>query len=87
MAHMRCTLHREGYRHARTRIHTPKRPVNPPPPHTHTNAQTCNTYCFSTAIMIRERASMLRYTYIASLVKNYLGYFAPRVSKIRTNRV
>ena len=27
-----------------------------------------NTYCFSTATMIRERASMLRYTYIALLV-------------------
>ena len=27
-----------------------------------------NTYCFSTATMLRERASMLRYTYIAYLV-------------------
>jgi hypothetical protein len=28
----------------------------------------CNTYCFSTATMIREWASVLRYTYIACLV-------------------
>ena len=29
--------------------------------------QACNTYCFSTATMIWERASILRYTFIASL--------------------
>jgi hypothetical protein len=35
-------------------------------PHAHT--QVCNTYCFSTATMIRERASLLLYTYITCIV-------------------
>ena len=35
---------------------------------THAHAEICNTYCFSTATMIRERASVLRYTYIVSFV-------------------
>jgi hypothetical protein len=30
--------------------------------------QISNTYCFSTVTIIRERASVLRYMYIASLV-------------------
>jgi hypothetical protein len=37
-----------------------------PPPHTH--RQICNTYCFSKAIIIRKRASVLSYTYIVCLV-------------------
>ena len=61
-----------------------QRPQHPPPPHTHTHTHThtqrnthtraradwqmCNTYYFSTAIMIRERASVLRYTYIDCVV-------------------
>jgi hypothetical protein len=32
-----------------------------------TYRQICNTYCFSTAKMIRELVSVLRYTYIALL--------------------
>ena len=40
--------------------------------HTHTHTQTQrqirNTYCFSTATIIRERGSILRYTYIFCLV-------------------
>jgi hypothetical protein len=35
---------------------------------THAHAEICNTYCFSSATMIRERASALRYTYIVSFV-------------------
>ena len=52
--------------HALTRMHTPTRLGT----HMHTRA-TCthrpisNTYCFSTVILIRKRASILRYTYIA----------------------
>jgi hypothetical protein len=34
---------------------------------TRTHTQICNTYCFSTATMIRVRASLVRYTYIACL--------------------
>ena len=33
-----------------------------------THRPTCNTYCSSTATIIRERASMSRYTYIVPLV-------------------
>ena len=38
--------------------------------HAHTlgHTQINNIYCFSTATMIRERASVLRYTYIACIV-------------------
>jgi hypothetical protein len=36
--------------------------------HARAHTQICNTYCFSTATMIRERVSMLRFTYIACLV-------------------
>jgi hypothetical protein len=38
--------------------------------HTHKRAHTkiCNTYCFSKATIFRERASLLRYTYIVCLV-------------------
>jgi hypothetical protein len=61
MAHTRCMLDKQSYMHARvcTRLRA----------HTHTQTNTY-TYCFSVASMIRERASMVRYTYeyIACLV-------------------
>jgi hypothetical protein len=45
-------------------------------PGTHAHACThrpiSSTYCFSTATMIRERASVLRYTYIVCLVSSRL---------------
>ena len=74
MAHTSCMLDKQGYMHARactrpragerkrTLTHTRARA------HTHTHTQICNIYCFFTATMLRERASMLRYTYIACLV-------------------
>ena len=52
--------------HARMGMHTPTRLG------THIHARThrpiSNTHCFSTAAMIRERASILRYTHITCLV-------------------
>jgi hypothetical protein len=50
--------------HARTRTHA------------HTD-QLSDTSCFSTATMIRERASILRYTYIARLVSFYKFLLEP----------
>ena len=47
----------------------------------HTEAQRYNIYYFSTATMIRERASMLRYTYIVCLV---VTQKSPRVMIIFT---
>ena len=47
-------------------MHTPTR--SGARAHTHTHSQICSICCFSTATMIRERAPMLRYTYIVSLV-------------------
>jgi hypothetical protein len=38
-----------------------------------THTQICNIYCLSTETMIRERASMLRYTYIVYLVNDKTG--------------
>ena len=54
--------------HGRTRMPTPTRPD------THVDARACthrpvsNIYCFFMATVIRERASILRHTYIACLV-------------------
>jgi hypothetical protein len=48
---------------ARTRMHTPRSPGT-----CHAHTQICNIYCFSTAKITPERASMLRYTNIACLV-------------------
>ena len=56
MAPTSCMLHKQWYMHARAWTRASIR------------TQICNTYCFSMATMIRERASMLRYTYIACLV-------------------
>jgi hypothetical protein len=62
MAHTRCMMDKQGY----TRMHTLTHP------RTHARARThrpiCNTYCFSTATVIREHVSLLRYTYIASFI-------------------
>ena len=49
--HSRTLMHLRSGARARARTH---RPIS-------------NIYCFSTATIIHERASMLRYTYIASL--------------------
>ena len=38
-------------------------------PHARTHRPISNIYCFSTTTVMRERASMLRYTYIACLVR------------------
>ena len=51
---------------ARTHLHIPG--------HTHARARTCrhicNTFCFSSATLICERVSVLRYTYIVCLVQS-----------------
>jgi hypothetical protein len=59
--------------YARMRVHTPSRLDT----HIHTRAHArthkviSNTYCFSTATTIRERASVLCYTHIACLVVTF----------------
>jgi hypothetical protein len=55
-------LDKQGYTRACTR---PRAPI---PTHTPIQTQIYNTYCFSTAKVIRERASVLRHTQIACLV-------------------
>jgi hypothetical protein len=54
------------------RAHAQAHAYAPGHPHVYTRAYThrhvSNTYCLSTARMIRERASVLRYTYIVCLV-------------------
>ena len=49
--------HASGYPHARTHART----------HAYTHRPVSNTYCFSTAAMIREGALLLRDTYIACI--------------------
>ena len=53
--------------HARS-AYTRPRARAPTLKHAHAQAEICNSYCFSSATMIRERASMLRYTYLVCLV-------------------
>ena len=52
-------LDKQDYTHACARAHT------------HTHTEMCNIYCFSTATTNRERASVLRHTYIVCLVIHY----------------
>ena len=58
--------------HAFIRVHTPTCPGIHMHAHecmhAHTHRSINNTYCFFTATMTRERASMIRYTYIAPLL-------------------
>jgi hypothetical protein len=56
MAYMSCRLEKQDYMHA----HKHTRPG--------AHAHTHNSYCFSTATMIRKRTSVLRYTYTVCLV-------------------
>jgi hypothetical protein len=51
--------------HAHARAHASARA------HKHIHTQICNIYCFSTATMIHEHASLLRYTYIVCLIIYY----------------
>jgi hypothetical protein len=65
-----CWISKATCTHAHARAHASE--------HTHAFArayahtQLCNIYSFSTTTIIRERASLLRYTYIACLVCNIL---------------
>ena len=68
MAHTRRMLEKQGYMQARACARSRARV----PARTHAHKPVSNKYCFSTAAMIRERASMLRYTYIAGLVDYYI---------------
>ena len=61
-------LDKQGYTDARTRIHTPTRPVTRTDARAHTQAYKRNIYCFSATTMTRDRASLLRYTYITRIV-------------------
>ena len=56
--HAHAQAHALGHTHGHKLTHT----------HTHTRTQICNTYYLSTATMIRDRFSMLRYAYIVCLV-------------------
>ena len=49
------------------RTHTPTRQGTRKNTRVHTHTQICNIYWFFPAKIIRERASVLRYTYIAYL--------------------
>ena len=46
----------------------------------HMHTQTSNIYCFSTATMIREHVSILRYAYIACLV-SFRSVWFPQIVK------
>ena len=71
MGHNNCMLDKPGYMHTRAftrpraRAHVRTSLSTLPP------TQIRNIYCFSMATIIRERASLLRYTYIVCLVFLY----------------
>jgi hypothetical protein len=52
--------------YTRARMHMPTHASTHARAHTH--KQICDTYCFPTATMIHEPASVLRYTYIICFV-------------------
>jgi hypothetical protein len=56
--------------HALIRMHTPTRSGTNMPARARAYRPISNTYCFSTATMIRERASVSRYTSNGSLLFN-----------------
>ena len=64
--HVTCCISKVTCTHAHAHAHASG----------YTHTQICNIYCFSTATMIFEGSSMLRYTYIACLV-------CPRISDWR----
>jgi Pyruvate/2-oxoacid:ferredoxin oxidoreductase delta subunit len=64
MDHTSSMLDQQGYMQA----HVPYTRT-----HARAHTQICNIYCFSTATIIRERASKLRYTYIVCLVLLFVG--------------
>ena len=66
MTHELGLLDKQGHSRSRvcTRLDTHARARA----RTHAHTQICNTYIFSTAKMIRERASILSYTHPACLV-------------------
>ena len=70
MVHMRCVLDYQGYMHVCTRIRPRTRISTSTHSRAHTHRPICNSYCFFTATMISDRASVLRYTYIACIVKH-----------------
>ena len=61
IAYTRCMLAKQGY--TRTLMHTPGHKHA----RAHTHTEICNTCCFSTPEMIRQRVSTLHYTHTASL--------------------
>ena len=64
--HTACWISKATSTYARAHIHTPGYS------HARTHRPISNTYCFPTVTMIRRRASMLRYTQIACLVRSTL---------------
>ena len=75
--------------HALMRMHTHTRPGTHMHARSHAQAcahrPICNTYCFRTATMISERASVLRYTYIACLVIFSLSDFVSLFVEMQIN--
>ena len=55
--------------------------------HTHTHRPISNTCCFSTATMICESASLLRYTYIVCLVSHIFFYFHSGMSISKVGKI
>jgi hypothetical protein len=69
MAHTSCMLDKQGYKHACAYARTPM----------------CNIYRFSTTTMIRERTSLLLYTYVACLlvlINNYIFCYSNQIAYI-----
>ena len=73
MAHASCMLDKQGYMHtgAHTRPRVRKDTRTQARKHARTHREICNNYCFSSALMICQSASLLPYTYIVCLVILY----------------
>jgi hypothetical protein len=62
-----CSISKVTCMHVRA-SHTPTCPSTRTNARAYAHTQICNTYCFSTATMIRKSISLLRFTYIVCLV-------------------
>ena len=91
MAHTCCMLDKQRYTraraftHPRARAHPHARMHARARAHTHTHTEICNIYCFSTATIIHERASILRYAYVVCLLY-YCNYYINKQTSSNTEK-
>ena len=80
-----CCISKATWTHAHAHAHTPEHLHVRTYTSARTHRQIYNTYCFYTANMISESASMLRCTYISCLVRRSLGHLKEHCAYLKTS--